>query len=106
MDWETQNNRLTKSFTFENQTQLAEFFLKNVDKNTALLPLRDKIWEDRGYDWQQFGPALKQAQEMGLELSPRQESEIADFSTQPPRQSLPEIFKSFDRVIQYFRGNK
>jgi 4a-hydroxytetrahydrobiopterin dehydratase len=28
MDWKTQNNRLTKSFTFENQTQLAEFFLK------------------------------------------------------------------------------
>jgi 4a-hydroxytetrahydrobiopterin dehydratase len=28
MDWKTQNNRLTKSFTFENQTQLADFFLK------------------------------------------------------------------------------
>ena len=28
MDWEIQNNRLTKSFTFKNQTQLAEFFLK------------------------------------------------------------------------------
>ena len=28
MDWEIQNNILTKSFTFENQTQLAEFFLK------------------------------------------------------------------------------
>ena len=28
MDWEIQNNRLTKSFTFENQTQLADFFLK------------------------------------------------------------------------------
>lgn len=28
MDWEILNNRLTKSFTFENQTQLAEFFLK------------------------------------------------------------------------------
>ena len=28
MGWEVQNNRLTKSFSFENQTQLAEFFLK------------------------------------------------------------------------------
>ena len=28
MDWEIQNNRMTKSFTFENQMQLAEFFLK------------------------------------------------------------------------------
>ena len=28
MDWEIQNNRLTNSFTFKNQTQLAEFFLK------------------------------------------------------------------------------
>ena len=28
MDWEILNNRLTKSFTFKNQKQLAEFFLK------------------------------------------------------------------------------
>jgi len=28
MSWDIQNNRLTKSFSFENQTQLAEFFLK------------------------------------------------------------------------------
>ncbi len=28
MGWDIQNNRLTKSFSFENQTQLAEFFLK------------------------------------------------------------------------------
>lgn len=28
MRWEVQNNRLTKSFSFQNQTQLADFFLK------------------------------------------------------------------------------
>jgi pterin-4a-carbinolamine dehydratase len=28
MGWDIQNNRLAKSFSFENQTQLAEFFLK------------------------------------------------------------------------------
>lgn len=88
------------------EDDLANFFLKNLDKNTALLPLRDKIWEEKDYDWQQFGPAIKKAQQMGLELSPRQQTELPDVVTQPPRQSLPDIFKSFDRVIQYFRGNK
>ncbi len=28
MDWEKQNKRLTKTFIFKNQTQLAEFLLK------------------------------------------------------------------------------
>lgn len=88
------------------QNELSNFFLKNVDKNTALLPLRDKIWEEKDYDWQQFAPAIEQAIGKGLELTDRQQTEMADISTQPPRQSLPDIFKSLDRVIQYFRGNK
>lgn len=28
MSWQVQNNRLTKQFSFENQTQLAEFLLE------------------------------------------------------------------------------
>lgn len=88
------------------QDELSDFFLKNVDKNTALLPLRDKIWEEKDYDWQQFAPAIEMAMQKGLKLSDRQQTEMADISTQPPRQSLPDIFKSMDRVIQYFRGNK
>ncbi len=28
MNWDIKNNKLTKSFSFENQTQLADFFLK------------------------------------------------------------------------------
>lgn len=88
------------------QNELSDFFLKNVDKNTALLPLRDKIWEEKDYDWQQFSPAIEQAIQKGLKLTDRQQTEMADISTQPPRQSLPDIFKSMDRVIQYFRGNK
>jgi len=88
------------------QNDLSEFFLKNVDENTALLPLRDKIWEERNYDWQQFAPAINQAIQKGLKLSDRQETEMADIATQPPRQSLPDIFKSMNRVVEYFRGNK
>jgi hypothetical protein len=88
------------------KNELSDFFLKNVDKNTALLPLRDKIWEEKDYDWQQFAPAIEEAVQKGLKLTDRQQTEIAEISTQPPRQSLPDIFKSFDRVIQYFRGNK
>lgn len=88
------------------QSDLSNFFLKNIDENTALLPMVNKIWEDKDYDWQQFGPAIQQAVSEGLKLSPRQKTELTDIETQPPRQSLPDIFKSWDRIIQYFRGNK
>jgi hypothetical protein len=88
------------------QDRLSEFFLKNVDDNTSLLPLRDKLWEEKDYDWRQIGPAIRQAENMGLELTPRQKTEMADIDTQAPYQSLPDIFQSFDRVLQYFRGGK
>lgn len=85
---------------------LTEFFLNNVDDDTALLPLREKIWSDKDYDWRQFGPAIREAEKRGLKLNKAQSTEMADIETQPPYQSLPDIFKSMDRVIKYYKGAK
>lgn len=88
------------------QNQLADFFLKNVDDNTSLLPLANKIWEDKSYDWRQIGPAIRQAQEKGLKLNPRQQAEMGDINSQPPIQSLPDIFQDWWRAVQFMKGAK
>lgn len=88
------------------KNQLADFFVKNVDDDTSLLVLRDALWDKKDYDWRQIGPAIREAEKRGLKLNTRQSTELADVETQPPIQSLPDIFQDLDRVIQHFRGNK
>ncbi len=88
------------------QDRLSKFFMGNVDKDTSLLGIREKLWEDKDYDWRQIGPAIRQAQEMGLELTPDQEREMSTLETQPPMRSLGDIFKGFDRIAGYLRGSK
>lgn len=88
------------------QDQLADFFMKNIDKETSLLQLRDKIVHDKDYDWRQIGPAIRQAMEMGLKLEPFQSTEMTDVETQPPYDSLGDIFRDWDRIPKYLRGNK
>lgn len=85
---------------------LSDFFLNNVDKETSLLPLRQKIWETKDYDWRQFGPAIRRAEKKGLKLTPAQSTEMAQIETQAPYESLPELFQDFDRVWKFIRGNK
>lgn len=88
------------------QNVLSDFFLKNIDDKTSLLVLRDKLWNDKDYDWRQIGPAIREAEQKGLKLNDRQSTEMVDIETQPPIQSLPDIFQSLDRMTQYLRGNK
>lgn len=90
------------------QDNLANFFLKNVDTNTSLLGLRDKIWQEKNYDWQQIGPAIRQAMDNGLKLEDWQDTELGIIDSSPPIQSLPDIFKDsgLGRIIQMMRGNK
>jgi len=90
----------------EMQNRLASYFLENVDNNTSLLPLRYKLWKEKDYDWRQIGPAIQQAEQMGLKLNDSQRAEMADINTQAPYESLPEIFQSFDRFWMMMRGNK
>lgn len=88
------------------QDKLADFFTENVDDKTSLLGLREKLWKDRDYDWRQIGPAIRQAEEKGLKLTPAQSTEMAEIETQPPYQSLPDIFRDWSRIPAYLRGSK
>ncbi len=88
------------------EDRLTDFFLKNVDENTALSPLTEKLWDKKDYDWRQFGPALRKAEEKGLTFTPSQRAEISRIETQAPIQSLPHIFQTWDRMFDVIRGNK
>lgn len=88
------------------QNRLTDFFLNNVDNNTSLLNLREKLWKDKDYDWQQIGPALREAEKRGLKLNSEQGREATIIDTQPPMQSLPDIFRDLSRLPAFFRGNK
>jgi len=88
------------------QNQLSDFFLKNVDPDTSLLVFREPLVNEKDYDWRQIGPAIREAEKKGLKLTQRQNTELADIETQPPMQSLPEIFRDLYRVVNIIRGNK
>lgn len=88
------------------QDRLSDFFLKNVDNDTSLLALREKLWEDKDYDWRQIGPAVREAQKKGLKLNPEQQREATTIDTQPPIQSLPDLFQDLSRIPAFLRGNK
>ncbi len=87
------------------QDQLSDFFLKTVSDDTSLLTLANKIWSDKDYNWNQIAPSIRQAQENGLKLNPRQIAELPDLS-QPPIQSLPDIFQDWWRPLQFLKGAK
>lgn len=88
------------------QDNLANFFTKNVDKDTSLLGVRQELWDKKDYDWRQIGPAIRQAEKNGLKLQPFQQRELDIIETQPPLQSLPDIFKDWSRIENFFRGGK
>lgn len=90
----------------KDQNELANFFLENVTPESSLLTMREPLWKDKGYDWRQFGPAIREAEKRGLKLQQHQSTEMADIETQPPLQSLPDIFMDLDRIPSYLRGNK
>jgi hypothetical protein len=90
----------------QEQEELTNFFLNNVTPESSLLTMREPLWKDKGYDWRQFGPAIKEAEKRGLKLQQHQSTELADIETQPPLQSLPDIFMDLDRIPSYLRGNK
>lgn len=89
------------------EKDLSDFFSKNVTPDTSLLVLRHKLWNDKGYDWQEIGPSIRRAEmEKGLRLTPAQRTEMSELETQPPRQSLIDVFSDWGRWIDYIRGNK
>jgi hypothetical protein len=88
------------------QNQLSDFFLKNIDDESSLLVVGNELWNKKNYDWRQIGPAVREAMQRGLKLNQRQSTELTDLETNPPQQSLPDIFRDLSRIPAYLRGNK
>ncbi len=88
--------------------RLGDFFKKNITPETSLSVLRDKLWNDKDYDWRQIGPALQMAQTgpNRIQLTPAQQAEMTEISTQAPRQSISDVFTDWGRWIEFIRGNK
>jgi|SRR5208337_2334933 len=87
------------------EKELVKFLKANVDNNTSLLVLRDRLWKDKKYNWEEIGNAVKQAFPNTQNLTNYQASEIPELSN-PPRQSLIDIFKEGGRPLEYFKGAK
>ena len=73
------------------QQKLSSFFKDNITPGVSLLVLRDKLTKDKGYNWEEIGPAIRDAQLQGVKLTPEQNTEMTELETQPPRDSLLNI---------------
>ncbi len=83
--------------------KLEDFFKNNIDKDTSLLALRHRLWNDKGYNWEEIGPAIRRS---GVKLNDRQKTEMATIDQDPPIQSMSDIFRGWGRWIDYIRGAK
>lgn len=89
-----------------NAKKLSDFFLKNVDPKTSLLVLRHKLWNEKGYRWEDIGPAIREAMTQGLQLTPQQDAEMSVVESDPPKQSLIDIFRGWKRPMEFIKGSK
>lgn len=105
VDYETALEKAPKEMKAM-QNRLSSFFKNNVNNDTSLLVLRHKLWNDKDYDWRQIGPAIREAMSKGLKLNRAQLSELTELETQPPRQSISDVFADWGRWQDYFKGAK
>lgn len=78
-------------------------FLKgNIDNNTSLLVLRDKLWK-KGYDWHDIS---KWMNEVVTNPTVSQKNELGILENEPPRQSLGFIFNDWGNFIDTARGQR
>lgn len=89
----------------KNENILADFIRKNLGDG-SLLVLRHKLMKEKGYDWQQTSKAFEKAVGNGLPVNQSQATELTEFTSQPPRDSLVDIFSDWGRPFDYLRGRK
>lgn len=87
------------------EKMLIDFFDKNIQKGDSLLVMRNKLWKDKGYNWQEINSAMQKAISQGLPLTTDQNTELVELS-RPPRESLVDIFRNWDQFSGYLRGQK
>jgi hypothetical protein len=89
----------------KNEAILADFMKKNLGDG-SLLVLRHKLMKEKGYDWQQTSKAFEKAVGKGLPVNQSQATELTEFTSQPPRDSLVDIFSDWGRFVDYLQGAK
>lgn len=88
----------------EGVNHLTDFIRQNAPGN-SLLALRDDITNKKDYDWTQYWDGLQNAIKEGLQLTPSQEAELEDLRN-PPKDTLPNIFRGLGNFLQFFQGAK
>lgn len=90
------------------EQRLQNFLRENINKDTSLLALRHRLWNEKGYNWQEIAQAMRAITEgeNPIKLDPRQETEMLTVENDPPIQSLPDIFRGWGRPLEYLSGAK
>lgn len=83
---------------------IEKFLEKNISPSTSMLVLRDELWK-KGYDWRQISDAMRNVSR-NMDLTTNQRNEMAQVETQPPIQSMADIFRDWWRIPGMLRGNK
>jgi hypothetical protein len=87
------------------EEQVKEFIQKNVTNDTSLLALRNRLWQDKGYDWKRISKIMNEALDP-QKLTAAQTNELGILETEPPRQSLNYIFRDIGNFLNATKGQK
>ncbi len=87
------------------ESQVKDFIKKNVNPDTSLLVLRDKLWNDKFYDWQDIAHYMNEVLDR-KKLTTAQLSELSTVENEPPRQSLGYIFEGWGHFLDTAKGQR
>jgi SOS response regulatory protein OraA/RecX len=85
----------------DREKHLSAFIKDNVKPDTSLLVLRDKLM-NKGYSWEDTAEAMEENRK---NFTISQDAEMAQVS-QPPIQSLTNLFRGWLNWVDILRGNK
>lgn len=87
------------------EEKLKDFMQKNVTNDTSLLALRNRLWQDKGYDWKRIAKVMNEAIDPSR-LTAAQTNELGILEREPPRQSLQRIFRDWGSFLQAAKGQR
>lgn len=101
-------NALPSSGKAKDEKPLVDFLKKNIKPDTSLLVLRQKLWQDKGYDWNTIATAMNEAisDPNAQPLTAAQQNEMTTVETEPPRQSLSYIFRDMGNIFRALAGQQ
>lgn len=84
---------------------LKDFLQKNVNNNTSLLALRNRLWQEKGYDWTRISKVMNESLDPKT-LTAAQINELGILEREPPRQSLNYIFRDVGNFLKATAGQQ